>query len=108
MLPPSLLADQVRHALAEAGFHLSTGAETGRPGLEVSEMPKGVLLRWTASDEFQALTGERPGRAPNDGMRAMVQAAVSGLLEQRGHVITAAEGDDLLVLSLAHAPSTQR
>ncbi|MFD9324056.1 hypothetical protein ACFWDQ_41605 [Streptomyces sp. NPDC060053] len=105
MLPSSSFADQVRRALAEAGFHPSTGVDAGMPGLEVCDVPEGVLIRWTASDEFQALTSEQPGHASNGGVRAMVQAAVSGLLEQRGHVITAAEGDDLLVLPPAAAPS---
>ncbi|OQR59682.1 hypothetical protein B6E66_33895 [Streptomyces maremycinicus] len=108
MLSPSSLADQVRRALAEAGFHVSTGLDAGTPGLEVSEVSEGVLIRWTASDEFQALTGEQPGRAPDDGVRAMVQAAVSGVLEQQGHVIAPSEGEGLLVLPPAVAPSERR
>ncbi|MDQ0578460.1 hypothetical protein [Streptomyces rishiriensis] len=108
MLPPPSLAERVRHALTEAGFHLSTGTDAGMPGLEVIETPEGVLIRWTASDEFQNLTHAQLGGGPNDGVRAMVQAAVSGLLEQQGHVITAAEGDDLLVLPTAVGPSRQR
>ncbi|MGW6924612.1 hypothetical protein ACWGA9_25570 [Streptomyces sp. NPDC054950] len=59
-----------------------------------------------SSDEFQALTGEQPGRTQGDGMRAMVQAAVSGLLVQQGHMVTAAEEDDLLVLPPAAALKT--
>ncbi|MEU9313772.1 hypothetical protein [Streptomyces sp. NPDC048256] len=70
MLPPSALAEQVRHALTEAGFHLIAGQG---PGLQVSETPGGALIRWVASDEFQALTGEQSGRAQGDGMQAMVQ-----------------------------------
>lgn len=104
----SVLAAQVWHVLSEAGFCLVAETVGGMPGLRVSEEREGVRVRWAASDEFIALAASRPGRAANDGMRAMVQAAVSGLLMQRGHIVTAAEEDGILVLSPAAAPTRQR
>ncbi|WP_142270000.1 hypothetical protein [Streptomyces sp. SLBN-115] len=98
MLPTSSLADEVRRALTEAGFQLITDTDGGTPGLQVSEIPEGVLIRWVSSDQFQAPACEQPGRIQGDGMRAMVQAAVLGLLMQQGHMITEVEEDDLLVL----------
>jgi hypothetical protein len=68
--PPSALAAQVRHVLSEAGFYLVAETDDGMPGLRVSEVPEGVLVRWAASDEFTALAASQPGRASNDGMRA--------------------------------------
>jgi hypothetical protein len=105
---PSVLAAQVRHVLSEAGFYLVAQTDGGMPGLRVTEVPEGVLVRWAASDEFTALAASQPGRASNDGMRAVVQAAVSGLLMQRGHIVTAAEEDGILVLTPAAAPTRQR
>ncbi|MFJ1974122.1 hypothetical protein ACIO93_36445 [Streptomyces sp. NPDC087903] len=103
-----MLATQVRHALSEAGFHLVADTEGGMPGLWVSQVAEGVLVRWVVSDSFAALAGEQPGRASSDGMEEMVQAAVSGLLMQRGHIVTAAEGGiGIIVLSPAAARSRQ-
>ncbi|WP_345665548.1 hypothetical protein [Streptomyces venetus] len=97
---PSGLLVQVRHALAQAGFHLVAGdAEEGRPGLAVRDVPAGVLVRWTASDWFASLVMDQPG-ASGDSMQAVVQAAVSGLLVQLGHTVTGpSDGGDLLVLA---------
>lgn len=73
--------------------------EDGRPGLEVTEVPAGVLVRWTASDGFTSLARDQPG-ASGDSMQAIVQAAVSGLLLQMGHTVTEpSDGGDLLVLA---------
>jgi hypothetical protein len=45
---------------------------------------------WAASDAFSSLTRSRAGRAAGDGsMKAIVQAAASGLLVQLGHTVTA-------------------
>ncbi|WAU78402.1 hypothetical protein O1Q96_00730 (plasmid) [Streptomyces sp. Qhu-G9] len=95
---PSDLLVQVRHALIQAGFHLVGEAEDGGPGLAVTDVPAGVLVRWTASDGFAALAKEQRG-ALGDGMQAIVQAAVSGLLVQQGHTVTEfSDSGDLLVL----------
>ncbi|MGX1564676.1 hypothetical protein [Streptomyces sp. NPDC055506] len=97
---PSGLFVQVRHALTQAGFHLVVeDAEDGRTVLAVMDVPAGVLVRWTASDGFTSLAMDQPG-ASGDSMRAVVQAAVSGLLVQLGHIVTGpSDGGDLLVLA---------
>lgn len=91
---------QVRHALIHAGFHLvGEDAEDGTPGLSVTMVPTGVLVRWTASDGFTSLAKDQSG-ASGDSMQAIVQAAVSGLLVQLGHTVTEpSNGGDLLVLA---------
>ncbi|MFI1726463.1 hypothetical protein [Streptomyces sp. NPDC020489] len=97
---PSELLSQVRHALIQAGFHLvGEDAQDSRPGLALTTVPAGVLVRWTASDGFASLAKDQPG-ASADSMQAIVQAAVSGLLIQLGHTVTEPEdGGDLLVLA---------
>ncbi|MFJ6837345.1 hypothetical protein [Streptomyces sp. NPDC091209] len=73
--------------------------EDNRPGISVTEVPTGVLVRWTASDGFASLAKDQPG-ASGDSMQAIVQAAVSGLLVQLGHTVTEpSDGGDLLVLA---------
>ncbi|MEW2267048.1 hypothetical protein ACGF5T_35050 [Streptomyces sp. NPDC047853] len=96
----SNLLVQVRHALTQAGFHLvADDAEDGRPGLAVTEAPTGVLVKWTASDGFTSLARDQPG-VSGDSMKAIVQAAESGLLVQLGHTVTEPpDGGDLLVLA---------
>lgn len=86
--------------MIQAGFYLvGEGADGGRPGLVVTEMPTGVLVRWTASDGFASLAKDQRG-ASGDSMQAVVQAAVSGLLVQLGHTVTEPSGGgDLLVLA---------
>ncbi|MEU0215064.1 hypothetical protein ABZ281_08025 [Streptomyces sp. NPDC006265] len=103
-----MLAAQVRHVLSEAGFYLVAETGEGMPGLWVSEVPEGVLVRWAASEAFTALAASQSGRASNDSMRAVVQAAVSGLLMQQGHIVTAAEHDGILVLAPAARSIGQR
>ncbi|MFF3349748.1 hypothetical protein [Streptomyces sp. NPDC002779] len=97
---PTDLYAQVRHALLQAGFHLVAGdAKGGRPGLSVTEVPVGVLVKWTASDGFTALAKDQPG-ASCGSMQAIVQAAVSGLLLQLGHTVAEPpDGVGLLVLA---------
>ncbi|MGW7261175.1 hypothetical protein [Streptomyces sp. NPDC054834] len=91
---------QVRHALIQAGFHLvGEDAEDSGPGLAVTTVPTGVLVRWTASDGFTSLAKDQPG-ASGDSMQAIVQAAISGLLVQLGHTVTEpSDGGDLLILA---------
>lgn len=90
---------RVRHVLSQAGFHLAGEADSDAPGLRVSEAPGGVLVRWAASDGFSALASERAGGS-GDSMRAIVQAAVSGLLLQLGHTVSQSPGGGgLLVLA---------
>ncbi|MDQ0905024.1 hypothetical protein QFZ22_001009 [Streptomyces canus] len=105
MPPPASLAVQVRHALSEAGFHLVANTDSGTSGLQVSETPAGVLVRWVASDGFHALAAGQSGRAPDGGIRAVVQAAVGGVLMQRGHTVTTPEEDGILVLAPSTTPS---
>jgi hypothetical protein len=95
----SLLAE-VRHALRHAGFPLVGEDEPdGRPGLSVTSCPAVVLVTWTSSDGFTALANRQPG-ARGDSMKAIVQAAVSGLLLQRGHTVTQpSDSGDLLILA---------
>ncbi|MEU8679658.1 hypothetical protein [Streptomyces sp. NPDC048560] len=96
---PDLLP-QVRHALIQAGFYLvGEDAEDSRPGLAVTKVPAGALVKWTASDGFTALAKDQPG-VSGDSMKAVVQAAVSGLLLQLGHsVVEPEDGGGLLVLA---------
>ncbi|WP_146192717.1 hypothetical protein [Streptomyces sp. A244] len=81
-------------------------ADSGIPGLRVSEVSAGALVSWTASDGFTALAREQAGRAPsNDSLRVIVQAAVTGLLVQLGHTVTeTSDGDGLVVLAEAVFP----
>ncbi|MFE6335894.1 hypothetical protein ACFVOK_22230 [Streptomyces sp. NPDC057798] len=95
---PSDLLVQIRHALIQAGFHLAGEAEDGRPGLAVTDVPTGVLVRWTASDGFTSLAKDQRGTL-GEGMQAIVQAAISSLLVQLGHTVTEASDGDLLVLA---------
>ncbi|MFF0088230.1 hypothetical protein ACFYR1_52980 [Streptomyces canus] len=98
-VPPDLLT-RVRHALKQAGFHLvCEDVGDGRPGISVTEVSAGVLVRWTASDAFTSLAKDQRGISGNS-MQAIVQAAVSGLLVQLGHTVTEPSvGGDLLVLA---------
>ncbi|WP_329467200.1 hypothetical protein [Streptomyces sp. NBC_01431] len=81
-MPPNLLT-QVRHALEEAEFHPADDY-TSSPGLAVTQVPDGVIVKWTASHGFTALTRDQPGTS-GASMQAAVQAAISGLLIQLGH-----------------------
>ncbi|MEU5893811.1 hypothetical protein ABZ835_44440 [Streptomyces sp. NPDC047461] len=96
---PDLLT-QVRHALIQAGFHLvGEDAQDSRPGLAVTTVPTGVLVKWTTSDGFTSLAKDQPG-ASSDSMQAIVQAAITGLLIQQGHTVTEPTDDgDLLLLA---------
>ncbi|MEU6682763.1 hypothetical protein [Streptomyces sp. NPDC046832] len=94
---PQLLV-RVRHVLKLAGFLVVDQADDATPGLRVSEVPAGVLVSWTASHGFTALAADQRG-ASSDGMRVAVQAAVVGLLVQRGHsVAEASDGNGIVVL----------
>ncbi|MDQ1033986.1 hypothetical protein QFZ75_000402 [Streptomyces sp. V3I8] len=75
-------------------------------GLRVSEVSEGVLIRWVASEGFRVLSADGPDRAPHGGIRAVVRAAVAGVLMQRKHAVTEAE-DGVLVLPPEVAPSPQ-
>jgi hypothetical protein len=103
---PAELVLQVSSALKQAGFHVPGDANTGDPGLRVVEVPAGALVSWAASDTFTSLTRERAGRAAgDDNLKAMVQAAVSGLLMQLGHTVTEmTDSGDLVVLADVVAP----
>ncbi|GAA3049107.1 hypothetical protein [Streptomyces glomeratus] len=89
----------VRYALKLAGFHVVDQADDSTPGLRVSEAPAGVLVSWTTSHGFTALAADQPG-AWSDGMRVVVQAAVAGLLVQRGHTVAETlDGNGIVVLA---------
>ncbi|MER7109472.1 hypothetical protein [Streptomyces sp. NPDC000229] len=93
------LASRVRHALSQAGFHLVGGvADDNGPGLRVTEAPAGVLITWTASHGFASLAAGQP-RASGDSMKAVVQAAVAGLLLQMGYTVTEAPDDAGLLVT---------
>ncbi|MDX2576740.1 hypothetical protein PV332_14800 [Streptomyces scabiei] len=97
-VPPQLVG-RVRHALKLAGFHIVDEADDAAPGLRVSEAPAGVLVNWTTSHGFTALTTDQRG-ASSDGMRVVVQAAVAGLLVQCGHtVVETPDGNGIVVLA---------
>jgi hypothetical protein len=69
--------------------------------------PPGVLIKWTASDDFTALAADR-SRSSGDAMKAIVQAAVSALLVQLGHtVMESPDGVHLLVVGNTSRPSDQ-
>ncbi|MFI5682093.1 hypothetical protein [Streptomyces cellulosae] len=87
-------------ALARADFDVLGDTDTGVPGLRVTEVPRGALVTWTASDGFTSLAREQAGRAGSDSMRVIVQAAVTGLLVQLGHTVTeASDQGDVVVLA---------
>ncbi|MFI1660437.1 hypothetical protein ACH4ZU_36820 [Streptomyces sp. NPDC020472] len=93
------LLGQVRHALKLAGFHVVDQADDTTPGLRVSEAPTGVLVSWTTSHGFTALAADQR-EASSDGMRVVVEAAVTGLLVQRGHTVAEApDGNGIVVLA---------
>ncbi|MFF4308490.1 hypothetical protein [Streptomyces sp. NPDC001601] len=93
------LVGRVCHALKLAGFHVVDQADDTTPGLRVSEAPEGVLVSWTASHGFLALAADQRG-ASSDGMRVVVQAAVAGLLVQRGHTVAETpDGNGVVVLA---------
>ncbi|MFJ9098040.1 hypothetical protein ACIRJM_05975 [Streptomyces sp. NPDC102405] len=81
-------------------------ADSGIPGLRVTEVSAGVLVSWTASDGFTALSRDQAGHAAShNSMREIVQAAVAGLLVQLGHTVTERpDGCVLLVLTEAVFP----
>ncbi|MFD5074213.1 hypothetical protein [Streptomyces sp. NPDC058371] len=94
-MPPqtTALAEQIRRALTAAGFTVVGETERNSPGLRVSEDESGVLVGWTASHGFEALADQSRGSDGADGsgtngsMRAIVQAAVSALLDQLGYTV---------------------
>ncbi|MFG2746833.1 MULTISPECIES: hypothetical protein [Streptomyces] len=105
---PAALVVRVRHALVQAGFHLVGEDDSRTPGLRVSEVSEGALVGWTASDGFAALASDQSG-ATSDGIRAVVQAAVAGLLVQLGHTVTEPTRGmgSLLVLAVEPEPTRQ-
>jgi hypothetical protein len=82
-------------------------ADSGIPGLRVTEVSSGALISWTASDGFTALARDQAGHAASDdSMRVIVQTAVTGLLVQLGHTVTEApDRGGLVVLAEAGLPT---
>ncbi|MEV7691625.1 hypothetical protein [Streptomyces bungoensis] len=96
---PPQLVERVRHVLKLAGFHVVDESDDTTLGLRVSEAPGGVLVSWTTSHGFTALVADRPGASGN-GVRVVVQAAVTSLLVQCGHtVVEAADVNGIVVLA---------
>jgi hypothetical protein len=96
----------VSSCLGQAGFQVLGDADSGIPGLRVTEVSAGALVSWTASDGFTALARDQAGRAASsDSMRVIVHAAVAGLLLQLGHTVTETpEGAGVVVLAEAALP----
>jgi hypothetical protein len=96
----------VSSCLVQAGFQVLGDADSGVPGLRVTEVSAGALVSWTASDEFTALARDQTGRAAsNDSMRVIVQTAVIGLLVQLGHTVTdTPDGGGVVVVAEAALP----
>jgi hypothetical protein len=96
----------VSSCLVQAGFQVLGDADSGVPGLRVTEVSAGALVSWTASDGFTALARDQAGRAAsNDSMRVIVQTAVVGLLVQLGHTVTdMLDGGGVVVLAEAALP----
>ncbi|MFE7779398.1 hypothetical protein ACFU5O_37170 [Streptomyces sp. NPDC057445] len=88
-------------ALVQARFDVLGDADTGVPGLRVTEVPGGALVTWMASGGFTSLAREQ------DSMRVIVQAAVTGLLVQLGHTVTEAS-DQGGVVVLADTAASDR
>lgn len=103
---PAELVSRVSSCLVQAGFQVLGDADSGVPGLRVTEVSAGALVSWTASDGFTALARDQAGRAAsNDSMRVIVQTAVAGLLIQLGHTVTETpDGCGLVVFTEAVLP----
>jgi hypothetical protein len=96
---PTELVSRVSSCLVRSGFHVLGNADSGIPGLRVTEVSSGALVSWTASDGFTALARDQAGHAASDdSMKVIVQAAVAGLLVQLGHTVTEAPHDGGLVV----------
>ncbi|MFM9500278.1 hypothetical protein ACKI1Q_42735 [Streptomyces galilaeus] len=103
---PAELVSRVSSCLTQAGFQVLHDAERSIPGLRVTEVSRGALVSWKASDGFTALSRDQAGHAAShDSMKAIVQAAVAGLLVQLGHtVIQRPDDGGLMVLTEAVFP----
>ncbi|EFL20008.1 predicted protein [Streptomyces sp. C] len=85
--------------MVQVGFQVvgEAGEDSG-PGLVVTAVPAGVLVRWAASDGFASLAKGQP--SASGGLQVIVHAAVSGLLVQLGYSVKeSADGGQLLVLA---------
>ncbi|MGW0658462.1 hypothetical protein [Streptodolium elevatio] len=88
------LLPRVRHALNRAGSTWPTKDDSA-PGLRIRATSQGVLIVWTGPDGFTALATERA--RGGDGTKAVVRAAVAGLLVQMGHTVAASADDEGLL-----------
>lgn len=89
----------VRSVLVQAGFPALSDAGSDVPGLRLTQTDAGVSVSWTASHRFTSLAREQAGRAPGrDSMRAMVLAAVSGVLVQQGLVVEETPDGEALIV----------
>ncbi|MFL5999735.1 MAG: hypothetical protein ACJ736_36510 [Streptomyces sp.] len=99
------LVSRVSSCLLQAGFQVLSDADSGIPGLRVTEVSPSAVVSWTASDGFTALSRDQAGHAANhDSMKVIVQTAVAGLLVQLGHTVTKTPDGGGLVLTEAVFP----
>ncbi|MFF8280819.1 hypothetical protein ACF05T_32955 [Streptomyces lateritius] len=92
----TLLTSRVRYLLQRAGFCLVDRADDAAPGMRVSEIPSGVLVRWTALGGTSELHGSRDLET---SMESIVRAAVTAVLADAGHfVMSSGAAGDLIVL----------
>jgi hypothetical protein len=103
---PAELVSRVSSCLIQAGSQVLGDADSGIPGLRVTEVSAGALVSWTASDGFTALARDQARHAAShDSMRVIVQTAVAGLLVQLGHTLTETpDGHGVVVLAEAAIP----
>ncbi|GGW80672.1 hypothetical protein [Streptomyces galilaeus] len=97
-----------RTSVSETRIHVGQGWSSVRLWLRntscrtryrVSSVSTGALVTWTASDGFTALGRDQAGHAAShDSMKAIVQAAVAGLLVQLGHTVTQRPDDGGLIV----------
>ncbi len=94
--PISALMQRVQADLARAGFQIvdgSTNPFEGGAGLRVRTDGGGVVIKWSPSDAFDALAGERAQAVPAEragdyGMRMAVRLALTHMFMQLGYTVT--------------------
>ncbi|WP_158984047.1 MULTISPECIES: hypothetical protein [Streptomyces] len=92
----ALLTSRVRYVLQRAGFCLVDRADDAAPGMRVSEIPSGVLVRWTALGGTAGLYGSHDIETSTG---SIVRAAVTAVLADAGHfVMSSGAAGDLIVL----------
>lgn len=90
----------VRSVLQHAGFRLVDATDDETPGMRVSKIPSGVLVRWTALGGASEICGSpSPGRSTG----SIVRTAVTAVLAGHGlSVMSTDAAGDLIVLPSDH------